>query len=91
MEQISRLTVLKQVREEKRPGAIIGFELNEILEAMRRYSNMEKLCEDIKERMIELENRSQDELTQGRIQELSLIMIKVQEYLLEEFNLNNEI
>lgn len=40
MEQISRLTVLKQVREEKRPGAIIGFELNEILEAMRRYSNI---------------------------------------------------
>lgn len=54
-------------------------------------SNMEKLYEDIKERMLELENGSQDELTQGRIQELSLIMIKIQQYLLEEFNLNNEI
>lgn len=57
----------------------------------RSKSNMEKFYEEIKERMSELEKRPHDDITEGRIQELSLIMIKVQEYLLEEFNLNNEI
>ena len=37
---ITRLEVLKQVRKERRPEIIEGYEINEILEAMSRYADI---------------------------------------------------
>lgn len=52
--------------------------------------NIEKLYEELLERMKELESRKQSTITDARITELSLVIIRVQQILLDSIRLKNK-
>ena len=47
---------------------------------------MNKLYKELQERMKELESRKQSKITEGRIAELQLVIIRVQQILLDSLN-----
>ena len=47
---------------------------------------MNKLYEELQERMKELESRKQSKITEGRILELQLVIVRVQQILLDSLN-----
>jgi hypothetical protein len=47
---------------------------------------MNELYKELQERMKELERRKQSKITEGRIAELQLVIIRVQQILLDSLN-----
>lgn len=47
---------------------------------------MDELYKELQERMKELESRKQTKITEGRIAELQLVIIRVQQILLDSLN-----
>ena len=51
---------------------------------------MEELYKELQERMKILEDRKQTKITRGRIAELQLITIRVQQFILNSLNKKND-
>jgi len=48
---------------------------------------MDELYKELQERMKDLENRKQSKITEGRILELQLVIIRVQQIILNSINI----